>query len=223
MTSTLLSRVGSWLVAPPTRGSALAMPRPRATVRERVGGGACAEVALLAGPGDVAALAALLALRLTRGTAVVGLWAPGGSERGAAAAPAMPGARRLAATLRARGFTAAAGGRLVTVRLDAECDAAAAAARRLCGAVTAAPVVLGAGGPRDSAWDRLLTELDLVVVHAGEAAVAQLAVARLVEQGVRAVELGAAPGGAARVLARAGLAFPGLAAGLPDGVELGGR
>jgi hypothetical protein len=113
---------------------------------------------------------------------------------------------------------ATAAGRLVTVRLP---DVAAAA--RLRGAVGGAPLVLAVAGARDAHWDRLLVDCDLVAVHAREAAVAEVALARLAEQGAAAVRIDAAPGLAARALARAGLALPGGRTALGPALQAVGR
>jgi hypothetical protein len=205
--STLLARVGAWLLEPPapvSRPASVAVARRHAPT----------ELALLAAPGDAPALARALALRVARGTAVVGLWP---SAR-IPALPATPGARRLAASLAARGLPGVGAGRLVTVPLT---DAAAAV--RLRGAVGDAPLVLALAGARDASWDRMLVDCDLVVVHAREAGVAELAVARLAEQGATAVRVDGAPGVAARALARAGLALPGGLTTLTPALQAVGR
>src|SRR5439155_1530595 len=123
--------------------------------------------------------------------------------------------RRLAASLTARDLPARAAGRLVTAGLRGDDGAAAAAAGRLTAAVAGAPVVLAVGGPRGAAWDRVLAGCDLVAVHSADAVLAQLAAERLAEQGARAITI-AIPGVAARRLARAGLALPGVSGPLTD-------
>jgi hypothetical protein len=205
----LLARVGAWLVEP-----AAGVPRPRRAHVRAVAPPAAADLAVLAAPADAPALAAALALRVARGAAVVGLW----PAARVPALPATPAARRLASSLAPRGLAGTAAGRLVTVPL-----ADAASAARLRGAVTGVPLVLAVAAPRDDAWDRLLVDCDLVVAHACEAAVADLAVARLTEQGATAVRVGGPPGVAARVLARAGLALPGGLAALGPALEAAGR
>jgi hypothetical protein len=207
--SGLLARVGAWLVAPEAAASA----RPIPVVMPA----ACApEVAVLAAPRDVLALAAVLALRLTRGTAAVGLWTgPAAPRHPRAGLPPTPGARRLATSLAARDLPARAAGRLVTTVLPADEPSAAAAATRLTAAVRDAPVVLAVGGPRGEAWDGVLAGCDLVAVHSADGVLAQLAADRLAEQDVRGIPI-TAPSAAARRLARAGLALPGAADALTD-------
>jgi hypothetical protein len=207
MTS-LLARMSAWLVAPP--GGAVAS-RPVAVGAA----GQAPELAVLAAPGDAVALASALAVRVARGTAVVGAW-PGTGRL--PSLPATPGTRRLASSLAARGLPGVSAGRLLTVPL-----ADATAAERLCGAVADAPVVLAIAGARDASWDRLLVTRDLVVVHAREGAVAELAVARLTQQGAAAVRLDATPTPAARALARAGLALPGGLSALAPVAQAVGR
>jgi len=238
--STLLARVTSWLLEP-ADGSLAETPDPAGgcAACSRVAADAAEsldaasdpalarvaprahppEVAVLAAPSDVHALAAAFALRLTRGVAVVGLWtAAGAAARTRGALPPTPAARRLAARLTDRDLPARAVGRLVTTVLPADEAPAAAAATRLLGAVTDAPVVLAAGGPRGAAWDGVLARCDVVAVHAIHDALADLALTRLAEQGVRATRIGA-PAGAAARLARAGLALPGGLDGLAEAVR----
>jgi hypothetical protein len=200
-----LARLSAWLVEPAAAGAVAAPARTRP-----VAAAPPPEVAVLAPAEDAHALAAALALRLTRGPAVIGLWT-GDVAAGAVvlALPAIPAARRLAAALAARDLPVArVGGRLVTVALPAGEPAAASAALRLTGAVTAAPVVLAAAGPRGDAWDQVLVDCDLVAVHAADDVLADLAVSRLTEQGADAVRI-QSPGRLTRVLARAGVLVPG--------------
>ena len=96
----------------------------------------------------------------------------------------------------------------MTVALPADEAAAATAARRLTGAVAAAPVVLAVAGARGDAWDQVLADCDLVAVHAADGVLADLAISRLTEQGAEAIRL-QAPGRLTRALARASLAVPG--------------
>ena len=202
-----LARLTAWLVAPaaperPSSPPSVALPTDRA-----------AEIAVLAGPDEAAALAAAVALRLTSGTAVLGCWTGESAEPASVrpVLPAVPRARRVAASLAARGLPARATGRLVTVTLPAEETAAAAAATRLAGAVGGAPLVFAVGGPRRDAWDQVLVDCDLVAVHADDPALADLAVERLTEQGADAIRLAALPTRLARSFAQAGLALPGPA------------
>jgi hypothetical protein len=205
--SSPLGRIGSWLVEP-AGAITRAAPRARVPVRD----GPAPDLAVLAGPRDAHALAAVLALRLGGGPGVVGLWQGAGGS--APALPATFSARRLRASLDARGLGATVAGRLLTVVLPLDERAGVAAAERLCAACGDAPVVLAVAGPRGAEWDRLLAARDLVVVHAREDSLAELAVARLAEQGVPAAALDRLPGAPARALARAGLALPGAGAGL---------
>jgi hypothetical protein len=179
---------------------------------------ACAEwlprtppgVAVLAAASDAPALGAALglALALARGApvAAVCVWTPG-VMRPARTAPALPAARRLAASLAARGHDARAAGRLAVVSLAGGGEAAAAEARRALAAAGSAPAVLALGGPRDAAFDALLADQDLVVVATAggaDAVLARLVVAGLQETRRACVcELPAAH--AARTLAAAGI------------------
>lgn len=166
------------------------------------------DIALLAPAADASALGAALALKATGGVAALGVWTGDGRPRPAAQiAPRTPGARRVATSLQACGLQATAAGRLVSVALPAsEADSAAAARRLLAVDV---PVVLAVGGPRAGAWDELLREFALVLVHAPERALEELTIARLAEQEIAAEPFGATPGPLARSFARAGLALPG--------------
>jgi hypothetical protein len=208
MTS-LLARMGAWLVEPGADGP-VAAPR-----RVAAAPGRAPELAVLAGPGEALALASALAVRVARGTAVVGAWA---ATARMPSLPATPATRRLASSLAARGLPGVTAGRLVTVPL-----ADAIAAERLCGAVADAPVVLAIAGPRDASWDRVIVTRDLVVVHARHGAFADLAVARITHQGATAARLDATPAAPARVLARAGLALPGGLSALAPLAQAVGR
>lgn len=206
-----LSRLTGWLVEPAVApvGRPGTRSRPRAIARPP-------SVAVLAAPAEAPALAASLALRLAGGVGVVAIWTGAAEPGPRAARAAIPAARRLATALVARELAAAASGRLVTVALPAGGAAAASALARVEAVLADGCAVLAAAGPRDAALDGVLVERDLVLVHAGEDALAQLTLARLREQGARAERLDAAPGALARVLARAGLALPGGLRGLDD-------
>ena len=109
-----------------------------------------------------------------------GLAAP--AARQAWRAPAMPAARRLGATLGARGHDARAAGRLAVVRLPDAPEDAAVQARRATAAAGGAPTVLALGGARVAAFDALLADQDLVVVatpSGTDPALARLALAGL--------------------------------------------
>jgi hypothetical protein len=182
---------------PPTRACAVPPPRTPATV------------AVLAPPGDAPALAAVLGLMLARRArepvAVVCVWSAA-PARTLWRAPALPAAGRLAAALAARGLDACASGRLVVVRLAAQCEEAAAQARRASAAAGPAPVVLALAGPRAAAFDALIAAQDLVVVALpadSDPALAQLAVAGLERGLICAIP----PSRSARALAASGVAL----------------
>ena len=208
---TLAQRLAAHFVAPPDEcrqpvaaESSPARPdRGRSAVAERPP----PAVALLAPPADAPAVGAALALALARAgrtpACVVCLWSPGAARAGWRA-PALPAAARLAATLRARGHDATAGGRLVVVRLSVCGEEAASQALRVSAAARAAPTVLALAGPRETAFESLLAMQDLVVVAlapAADAALAQLARAGL----ERALTCVVPPADPARALAAAGL------------------
>lgn len=168
---------------------------------------AAAASCAVCGP-DAESLACALALLLRRrGPAVVCAW--GGSRH--PGAPATAAARRIAASMVARGLDARASGRLAVVVLDSSASIAAAEAARVAVAAGDAPVVVALCGPRDPAFDQLLAAQDLAVVASGDAPeeVVRLGVAALDATSRRAV---AAPvlGAAAAWAARTGLwAAPG--------------
>jgi hypothetical protein len=164
--------------------------------------------AAVCGPAAEPLACALALLLRSRGPAVVCSWGAGG--RRASAAPTAA-ARRLAASLGARGLAARASGRLVVVALDAAPSIAAAEAARAGAAAGDAPVVLALCGPRDPAFDQVLAAQDVAVAAAGEAPeeLIRLGVAALERACGRAVVADGLPGAAAW-LARAGLfAAPG--------------
>ncbi len=180
---------------PPTRACAVPPPRTPPVV------------AVLAPPADAPALGAVLGLAVARRdrapVAVVCVWSPA-PTRPLWRAPALPAAVRLAAALAARGHDARGSGRLVVVRLAAQCEEAAAEALRASAAAGSAPVVLALAGPRAAAFDPVLAAQDLVVVALppeSNPALARLAVAGL-EHGLTC-EIPA--GHPARSLAAAGL------------------
>jgi hypothetical protein len=181
----LLDAIARVFVAPSAR------PEPVATA---------APTAAVCGPQADAVGAALALLLRARGPVVVCAWA-GAVHR--ASAPPTVGARRLAGSLQARDLEAAATGRLVFVRLDAEPHVAVAEAGRAAAAAGDAPVVTAICGARDPAFDGLLDGQDLAVVVAGDAPheLVRLGVAAL---GHRAVAASSLPATSAW-LARAGL------------------
>jgi hypothetical protein len=155
--------------------------------------------AAVCGP-EAEAVAAALALRVrSRGPVVVCAWA---SSARRASAPATAGARRLAASMHARGLDAAATGRLVLVRLDDDPHIAVAEAERAAAAAAAAdaPVVTAICGPRDPAFDALLEAQDCAIVVARDVPdeVRLLAVASLGPRAVAVSPLAAVSDRAAR-------------------------
>jgi hypothetical protein len=183
-------------------------PRPR-DVERRVRAPSIAVLcrgddALVAG----AAAALLVARRCRSSRAVVAVWGAAGST---VRAPARAGARRLAATLAARGHDAAPTGRLVLVRLDGPLNRASPEVARVLAAAGDAPAVVVLAGARDGAADAVLRDQDAVVVAVpaeSDWPVAELALSGLARLGVsgRTLELpsGAAP---ARALAASGVAL----------------
>jgi hypothetical protein len=174
-----------------------------------------AGIALLSPAADAPALANALGLVLARrhraGVVVVCVWT---GDRAVAAgawrAPPPPAARRLTATLAARGHDARAAGRLAVVRLPAAPEDAVTHARRVGAAAGWAPVVLALGGPRTALFDELLYEQDLVVVatpRGTDPALARLAVGSLPTAGSRVCVCEIPPAHPARALAAAGLAL----------------
>ena len=142
--------------------------------------------AAVCGP-DADGLGCALALLLRRrGPAVVCAW-EGPARR--AALPATAGARRLAASMTARGLDAHPSGRLVLVVLDPEPSVAVAETARVAAAAGDAPVVVALCGPRDVAFDQLLAIQDVAVVASGDVPeeVVRLGVAALEATGRRAV------------------------------------
>jgi stage V sporulation protein SpoVS len=153
--------------------------------------------AAVCGP-QAEAVAAALALRLrSRGPVVVCAWA---SSARRASAPATASARRLAASMHARGLDAAATGRLVLVRLDDDPRTAVAGAERAAAAAGAAPIVTAICGPRDPAFDALLEAQDCAIVVARDVPdeVRRLAVAALGPRAVAVSPLAAVSDWAAR-------------------------
>jgi len=149
--------------------------------------------AAVCGPAAEPLACALALLLRRRGPAVVCTW---GAAARRAEAPATAGARRLAASMAARGLTVRATGRLVVVTLDAVGPVAAAELGRAAAAAGEAPVVLALAGPRDDAFDCALAAQDVVVVAAGDAPadLVRLAVATLAQAGRAAVAVKALSG-----------------------------
>jgi hypothetical protein len=159
--------------------------------------------AAVCGPAAEPLACALALLLRRRGPAIVCAW------RGPARRPQLPataGARRLAASMDARGLNVRASGRLVVVTLDAEPASAAAEGARAAAAAGDAAVVVALCGPRDDAFEHLLAGQDLAVVAAGGAPdeLVRLGVSSLEAIARRAVDAPAI-GGIAAWRARAGL------------------
>ena len=184
----LLDAIARIFVAPAT-----------ANVRYEPATAAAVASCAVCGPGADSLACTLALLLRRRGPAVVCVW---GATRGAGA-PASAGARRLAASMVARGLDAHASGRLVVVVLHRSPSLAAAEAVRAAAAAGEAPVVAALCGPRDAAFDQLLAAQDVAVVASPDAPeeVVRLAVAALdatARRAVAAPALGAAAGWAAR-------------------------
>jgi len=211
----LLTRMRGLFVAPaPARAVGRGAEALQATVPPAAG--------LLCRPADAIALGSAIALALQpRSRAgLVAVWRPGHEPRAAALrAPATGPARRLAASLAARGVDATASGRLARAELPARPSEAAAAAERGLAAAQA-PAVLVVAGPRCAALDDVLATLDLLLVAAApgdeDGALARLAAAGCARLGPPAA---LAPGPSSpllRSLATAGLlAPPGLRLPMP--------
>lgn len=185
----------------------------RARERDARVAAATEEPVLLTG-GDDAGLGvgAALALALARrGVAVVACWQVAAAERRRGGL-AVGGARRLVASLVARGVDATAAGRLVVVSLPTDARDAVMWLRRVesaCGDAVCVPVL---GGPRVGAWDEVLRERGAAVLYGVDDAVRELAAAGLAEEGVRSCVLDAAPGPVTRALAVGGWTPPGARA-----------
>ena len=183
---------------------ARAFVAPRAQERRPAAVAVAAPAVAVCGPA-AQPLACALALLLRRsGPVVVCRWGAGARR---AEVPATARARRLTASLTARGLAARASGRLVLVTLDANAPVAAAEAGRAAAAAGDAPVVLALCGPRDAAFDGLLAVQDAAVVATGDAPeeLVALGVAGLADH-VSRVMVAPALSGAGAWAARAGLA-----------------
>jgi hypothetical protein len=159
--------------------------------------------AAVCGPAAEPLACALALLLRRRGPAIVCVW---GAAARRAEAPATAGARRLAASMAARGLTVRATGRLVVVTPDADGPVAAAEAGRAAAAAGEAPVVLALARPRDDAFDGALAAQDVAVVAASDAPeeLVRLAVATL-DQASRAAVAARPLSGIAAWPARAGI------------------
>lgn len=200
-----MSAVARWFVRPAGEAHAAdGAGRARRAARE-----APPALAIVAAGSAALPAAAAAALRHAGGGPVVlCCWRVAGAERARSAA-ALPSARRLAASLRARGLDAVAAGRLARAALPADDAQAVAALRRAEAACGDAPCVPVVGGPRGEAWDAVLAERDLVLVHGDDPAVVRVAVERLASERCAAAPLGSVPPRPLRALAVAGLMLPG--------------
>jgi hypothetical protein len=167
------------------------------------------------------AAVALAAARRARAPAALAcLWTPGAAAGRAdrpaplpARGPVLPGSRRLAAALDARGHETAAAGRLVLVRLAEEDTAAAAEAVRVLAAAGGAAAALALGA-RSEAFDRVLAGHDALVLWpdpGAPAPLADLALASLRALGPPALSVTGGLGARSRALTLAGLAAPATA------------
>jgi hypothetical protein len=210
--------VRDFLFAPP--GAAASVEAPRGAVVRRPAPAAEATV-----PGAVAvlcsaedaravgvALGCLLARRARAGCGLVCVCvAPDTPRPGEARGPSSRAARRLAATLSARGLAAEACGRAAVVALDAAPAVALAEAGRAAAAAGDVPAVLVLGGPRPAAFDVLLAEQDRLLVltpPGADESLGALALAGLPTSGPAGTVCPLALGPATRALAAAGLAVP---------------
>jgi len=187
-------------------------------------GGLPPAIAVVADERDVAALAAAVALlgastRRARCGVVVLVGARGAAWLGAdaeggrpAGAPAVRSARKLRAILHARGLTARARGRLVTVDAGPAGPAGHAAAERALAVATgaAAVAVVGIAAPRPPLLDPVVAACDraLVLVRPGREAVLGLAVDGMNRLGVPTAGATASVGGAARLVCARGYGVP---------------
>ena len=200
---------------------ARAFVAPTTVPRAEPASAVAAPSAAVCGPGAEPVACSLALLLRRRGPVIVCRWGVGG-RRGAL--PASAGARRLAASMNARGLSAQASGRLVSVALDEMPSVAAAEAARATAAAGEAPVVLALCGPRDPAFDDVLAAQDVAIVAVQDAPqeLVRLAVAAL-EQRTRRAVAAPLPGAPSAWLARTGIwAGPGARralAGATDGLR----
>ena len=177
-------------------------------------------LAILCPAGDARAVAVAAASAQARrsrsSSGLAALWTPDGADLRPDARPlAAASARRLAASLSARGLSATACHRAALVGLPADPSEAVPAARRAFAAAGDAPAVLVLGGPRGELFDPLLAEHDVALVLArddGPGTLTALAVAGLEALGPRVLARPLALGPAARALVLSG-------AGVPAGVR----
>jgi hypothetical protein len=189
----LLARAGAFFVAP----SAVAPARPVASAA------GCAGV--VSGRSDLPAVAGAVAAALRRrartATAVVAVVGGAPVRR-----PSTPAAAAAAKRLARRDIAAVPAGGLCAVALPADPQDAVREAWRVI-AAAGVPVVIGVDR-RDEALDRLLAELDLIVLAppaGADPALTDLALASLVRVGPPVETIGVATGALARCFAGLGL------------------
>jgi hypothetical protein len=163
-------------------------------------------VAVIAAPGEAGAAGAAAGLGLVRAQrvpcALVMAW--GARVPAGWAAPAPAAGRRLVQALEARGITARTAGRLVQVALPPGEDDALRCARRAAAAATGLPVVLVVGAPRGAAADAEIAGCDRVLLVGraeADAAVVELAAARLDHHDASTCLVTSTPAGRAAALA----------------------
>ncbi len=155
---------------------------------------------------------ASIALAIARdGVAVLACWRVPAAHRRRGGL-AVGGARRLVASLQARGVEATASGRLVVVVLPDEVRDALMLLRRVEAAGGGAVCLPLLGGARAEEWDAVLRERGVAVLHGADAALVELAAQRLAEQRVEVRIVDAVPGALARSMAAAGWTPPGARA-----------
>jgi hypothetical protein len=146
-------------------GEAMAAAPPARRVAER---SMPATLGILVSPGDApvagAALALAVAAALRAPCAVVCRWTGAEATERPRSGLAGGAARKLAQRLAARGLTAGAYGRVVTVVLPASDIEARAATERALAAADDLPLVLVIAGARPAAFDPLLATLDRLIV-----------------------------------------------------------
>jgi hypothetical protein len=196
--------------APPERSAAAVPPPARPNVPASP-----PTLGVVAAPAFAAAAGAAVALAAARAVgarvALACVWCPDDArERASVHGPALPGARRLATTLAARGHEVRAAGRLVLVRLSADEAGAAAEAPRVVAAAGAAVGVVVTGA-RSEVLDAVLAAQDALVLWPepdAPARIGELALASLQRLGRPAVAVEANLGARSRALALAGVAAP---------------
>jgi len=171
--------------------------------------------------GSAAALALAAACRSR--CALLCVWPPGPGALPALRAPAFPAARRLSRGLAARGLEAHAAGRLARLVLPSE-PAEAATTATAARVAARGPGVVALSSARPRALDRLLEQMDVLLVGAGEGtdlSLSALALAGTESLRPPAVACVSALSPVPWALAVAGLMAAGaMAAGVAEAVEV---